>query len=161
MYTQQDWLEIDRLVHKRWRVAVTPAVLLLFSAIAVFVYGQLNRSDTLWQLTAVLTILGGASYFFLYGLYVRPARQYRAHVDYMLHGRLRATTGVLKSFSEDISDREGVECHAVLINIGEKDDPEDDRLFYYDTYKPRPEVSIGARVTVQSNDRMIASMEPV
>jgi len=161
MYTQQEWQEMDRLVRKRWRVAIIPAALLLAAAIAVFVYGQLTRSDTLWRLTAGLTILGGGSFLFLYGLYVYPARQYRTHVHYMLNGRLRSTTGVFKSFSEDVSNREGVECHAMLINVGEKDDPEDDRLFYYDVYKPRPDMPLGSRITVCSNDRMVASIKMV
>ena len=151
---------MDHLVRKRWRIAVLPAAVLLLIAIAVFIYGQLIRSDTLWRLTAALSILGGGAFLFLYGLYVRPARQYRTHVHYMLNGRLRTTSGVFKSFSEDVSDREGVECHAMLINVGEKDDPEDDRLFYYDVYKPRPDVPIGTRITLQSNDRMVASIQP-
>jgi len=91
-------------------------------------------------------------------VYVRPALIYRKHVRYMLHGRMRQTTGLFKSFSEDVSDREGLECHAMLLNIGEKDDPEDDRLFYYDSCKDRPAFAIGERVTVLSNDKMVSSM---
>lgn len=161
MYTQQDLQDMERLVRRRWRTTVIPAILLLLIATVIFVRGQLNRSDTLWQLTTALTILGGGWFLFLYGLYVRPARQYRTHVRYMLQGRLRSTTGVFKSFAEDVSNREGVECHAMLINVGDKDDPEDDRLFYYDVYKPRPDMPIGSRITVTSNDRMIASIQSV
>jgi len=49
----------------------------------------------------------------------------------------------------------------MLVNVGERNDPEDDRLFYYDAYKPLPAMPIGTRVTVCSNDRLVASMESV
>ena len=74
------------------------------------------------------------------------------------HRRKRTTTGVYKFFSEDIYDRDGLECHSMLINIGEKNDPEDDRLFYYDAYKPAPAFEMGEKITVISNDKMVSSI---
>ena len=159
MYTQQDWDDVQVMLKKRWLVTIVPSALVLAVAIAVFVYGRIQRSDTIWMITSALTILGGGFFVFFYGVYVRPARIYRRHLSYMLTGRMRETTGVFKSFSEDVSDREGLECHAMMLNIGEKDDPEDDRLFYYDAYKPRPEFTFGERVTVRSNDKMVSSIE--
>ena len=161
MYTHEDLQDIQMLLKKRWRMAVIPAVLILLAAVAIFVYGQLNRSDHLWKLTAALTILGGGYFLFVFGLYIRPARCYLVHVHYMLEGRKRTTTGVLKSFSEEISNRDGVECHAMMLNVGSTDDPEDDRLFYYDIHKPRPSCPVGTMVTVHSNDKMVASFEIV
>ena len=158
MYTQEDMNKVERLLKKRWRVAAIPAVLLLAAGIALFVLGRINRSDTLWMVTAALTVLGGGYFLFLYGVGVKPARVYRRHVDYMLNGRMRETTGVLKSFSDAISDREGLECHAMMLNVGEKDDPEDDRLFYFDALKPWPGWPLGTRLTVKSNDKMVASI---
>lgn len=159
MYSQQDWDEINTMIRKRWIVTIVPAAVTLIAAVIVFVYGQLNRSDSLWMLTSALTLLGGGYFLFIYGVSVRPARIYRKHVQYMLAGRMRTTTGVFKAFSEDISDRDGLECHAMILNVGEKDDPEDDRLFYYDAYKPRPEMAFGQRVTVRSNDKMVSAIE--
>ena len=158
MYTQEDWNDVLTMVKKRWLVTIIPAALVMAAAIAIFVYGRIQRSDTIWMITSALTVLGGGYFVFFYGVYVRPALIYRKHLTYMLAGRMRETTGVFKSFSEDVSDREGLECHAMMLNIGEKDDPEDDRLFYYDAYKPRPNFAIGERVTVKSNDKMVSSM---
>ena len=159
MYTLEDLQDIQKLLKKRWKMTAIPAVLVLTAAAAVFVHGQLSRSDHLWKLTALLTILGGGWFLFFFGLYIRPARSYRTHVHYMLEGRKRITTGVFKSFSEEISSRDGVECHAMMLNVGNTDDPEDDRLFYYDIHKPRPSCALGTTVTVQSNDKMVASFE--
>jgi len=159
MYTQEDQKNIDSLLAKRWWITTVPAVITLAAAIAIFVYGQLNRNDVLWMVTVALTLLGGGYFLFLYGVYVRPARIYRKHVYYMLNGRMRETTGVFKFLSEDMSDHDGLECYAMLVNVGEKNDPEDDRLFYYDACKERPTLSIGDHVTVLSNDKMVSSMK--
>lgn len=159
MYTQEDFDQIKAMLKKRWLIAACPAAMIVLAGIVLFVLGRIERSGSMWMLTAALTIIGGGYFLFLYGVYVRPARVYRTHVDYMLNGRMRVTTGLFKSFSEEISDREGMECHAMLINVGEKDDPEDDRLFYYDALKNRPEMPFGTLITVRSNDKMVSSIE--
>jgi len=159
MYTQDDYKAVTRMLQKRWWVVALPAAALLAAAIAIFVHGQLSRNDTLWMVTTALTIVGGAYFLFMYGVYVRPVSVYRRHLNYMLNGRMRVTTGVFKSFSEDVSDREGLDCYAMMLNVGDKDDPEDDRLFYYDAYKAKPEVPFGALVTVHSNDKMVSDMK--
>ena len=52
MYSQQDWTEINQMIRKRWLLAIVPAVIVLISAVIIFVYGQLNRSDVLWMVTS-------------------------------------------------------------------------------------------------------------
>ncbi|MEG1775054.1 MAG: hypothetical protein RR367_01005, partial [Clostridia bacterium] len=136
-----------------------PAALVLAAAVVIFVIGQLSRNDQMWIVTTALTIVSGGYFVFLYGVYVRPMRLYRKHVDYMLNGRKRETTGVLKDFAADTSDKEGVECYAMLLNVGERDDEEDDRLFYYDVHKPKPTMPLGSCITVTSNDRMVADVK--
>lgn len=159
MYTQDDLTNVNRMLKKRWCLAAIPSALVLIGAVILFVVGQLQRSEQLWKLTSALTLLGGGYFLFFYGVSVRPALIYRKHLRYMLTGRKRTTTGIFKSFSEDVSDREGLECHAMMINIGEKDDPEDDRLFYYDVYKERPSMPLGTRITVESNDKMVCDIQ--
>lgn len=161
MYSEKDWQEINQLLKKRWLLTLIPSLIVLGTAITVFVYGQLNRSEVLWMLTAALTLIGGGYLLFFYGVYVRPALIYRKNLRYLLTGRQRVTTGIFKEFSEDVSDRDGMEVYAMLLNVGEKNDPEDDRLFYYDAYKPLPEMPLGTRVTVHSNDKLVASIEAV
>lgn len=161
MYSEKDWSEINALIKKRWLITLGPSGVVLAAAIAIFVYGQVNRSQHLWMLTSALTMLGGGYLLFFYGVSVRPALIYRRNLRYLLNGRKRVTTGVLKEFSEDVTDRDGMEVYAMLVNVGERNDPEDDRLFYYDAYKPVPELPLGTRVTVESNDKLVASLQPV
>lgn len=158
MYSEDELLGIRQRVRKRWWIATAPCALAFAAAIAVFVYGQLSRSETLWMVTVALTILAGGAFLFLYGVYVRPMRLYMKHVDMMLHGRRRETTGVFKSFSDEVQDKDGLDCHPMFLNIGDKDDENDDRLFYYDVYKAKPEFPLGTRVTVVSNDRMVSEI---
>lgn len=161
MYTQADWQEICAMIRKRWLLAVIPAGLVLAAAVAVFIHGQRIRSDSLWKLTVLLTILGGGAFLLLFGVSVRPALIYRKHVGYMLHGRMRETTGIFKSFASSVSERDGLACYAMFLNVGDKDDPEDDRLFYYDVYKPKPDIPLGTKVTVLSNDKMVSHIQAI
>ena len=68
---------------------------------------------------------------------------------------------------QEISSEDGslapepVEFDHILVVGLDKNDPEDDRLFYYDAYKPLPSMPIGTRVTVESNDRLVSSMKTV
>lgn len=156
MYTEQELQTVCSMKKKRLWVALLPAALLFAAAIAVFVVGQLRRSDSLWKLTAALTLLGGVYALFLYGVYVKPVLFYQRHVDSMLHGRKHETVGVLKEFGDQLKSKNGVDCYPVTINIGEKNDGKDDRLYYFDAKKEWPNPPLGSRLTIISNDMMVA-----
>ncbi|MEG0511186.1 MAG: hypothetical protein RR653_00545 [Clostridia bacterium] len=159
MYTQDEFSELKSKLARRWWIVSLPTAVALIAAIVLFVIGQNNRSEHMWMVTAALTVLSGGCFAFFYGVYVRPVRLYTRHVSYMLNGRKRETTGVFKTFADEMSDKEGIECYALLLNIGQTDAEEDDRLFYYDAHKPKPSFPLGTPVTVLSNDRMVADMQ--
>lgn len=158
MYTRQDQQQAARQTRQRMLTAFVPAAVILVVAVILFIIGRQNRSEDMWKVTAALTVLAGAYAIFFYGVYAKPMRDYRNHINYMLDGRLRETTGYLIDFSENLSERNGVECHALMINVGEKDDREDDRLFYYDVKKLPLSVEMGKKVTIVSNDRMVSDI---
>lgn len=157
MYTEADRVEAKRQLSRRRLLVYLPCGVALAVTIALFVILQQRRLDWSWALAAGLTILFGSLLIFFCGVYVRPMALYSKHIGYMLDGRKRETTGIFKSF-DDAEDRDGLECHAMLLNVGDRDDPEDDRLFYYDAFKPKPDVALGERVTVFSNDKMVAGL---
>lgn len=158
MYTREEQQQLNRQFIQRLLVTLVPAVLVLIAAIVVFVVGHYRRDFNAWKITAALTVVAGAYAIFLYGVYLKPMHDYRSHVNYMLDGRRHDTTGYLIGFAENISERNGVDCHALMINVGEKDDREDDRLFYYDAAKPAPDFPLGTKVVVTSNDMMVAEL---
>lgn len=159
MYTQNDLDKVQRQLKKHRLIALIPSVLLLIAGIVVFVTGRMHRSDSAWMLTALLTILGGGCYLFVYGLAIKPAKAYRALIRDMMHGRLRQTEGIFKSFAPETCEREGLPFHALLLNVGDRDDGEDDRLFYWDAQKPQPQMELGSRVRIFSNDNRVSRME--
>jgi hypothetical protein len=160
LYTQADRDAATAERTKRLLVVLVPTVILLLAAIASFVWFRLNRDTSGWIWTALITILGGAYFIFLYGVYLRPVSLYKRHVDYMLDGRKRETVGYLRSIDAEALDHDGLDCRSVTVNVGEKNAPEDDRSFYLDALKPVPELPVGTRVRVLSNDRMVAGLEP-
>lgn len=158
MYTRQEQQQADRQTHQRLMVTIIPAVAVFAVAVILFVIGRLNRSEDMWKLTAALTLLAGVYAVFFAGVYVKPMRDYRNHINYMLDGRRRETTGYLIDFSENLSERNGIDCYAIMINVGEKDEREDDRLYYYDAKKLPVPFEMGTKVTVVSNDMMVAEI---
>ena len=159
MYSEAEWKQIRAMRARRLGIITIPAAVAFLAAVSLFVYGQINRNDWLWLVTVTITLVGGCAYLFLLGLYVRPVCQYEKHVEYMLHGRKHETTGILKLFDQSLSDKNGVDCHRVMLNVGLKDDGEDDRLFYFDAHKEWPNISLGQRVTIISNDMMVAEIQ--
>lgn len=157
LYTQADRDEVLAMRRRRLWVVWAPTALLMLLAIGSFVVYRLNHDETGWGITGLITILAGAYCIFLYGVYLRPVLKYKRHLDYMLDGRKRVTEGFVKEIGQTAQDRDGIDCYSVLLNVGEKNDPEDDRLFYLDAYKSLDGFQPGDRVTVESNDRMIAS----
>ena len=137
MYTREDEDQARRLWKKRLGLALVPMIVGLAAGIALFVVGQMRRSDTLWM--------------------AKPALDYLRHVERMLHGRKRETVGVLTRFSPELCERDGLWCHAMMVNLGSGEE-EDDRLFYYDDEKPAPQLPIGTRVRVESNDKMVSGI---
>ncbi len=158
MYTRQEYEQASRQTNQRMLMAWVPAAVLLSVAVVVFVIGRMNRSDSAWMISAALTVVAGVYALFFYGTYAKPMAAYRKHIHYMLDGRLRETTGYLIEFSENLSERNGIDCHAMMINVGEKDDREDDRLYYYDANTPEPVWPLGTKVTVTSNDMMVSGI---
>ena len=161
LYSQSDRDEVIAKVKKRSMIVWAPAALMLLLAIAAFVIYRLRHDASGWIVSAILTILSGAYFIFFYGVYLGPMRKYKRHLDYMLDGRKRVTEGILKEIAEVMQDRDGIDCYSVLINVGEKDDPEDDRLFYLDAFKSMDGFQPGERVHIESNDRMIASVSKI
>ena len=80
-------------------------------------------------------------------------------VKALLLGKQGSLTGLLKELGEQVCEKNGIECRPVMINIGEKDDGKDDRLYYFDLKKEWPnDLLLGSRVTIVSNDMMVADV---
>lgn len=158
LYSQEDRNTVVAKARRRSWVVWLPAVIFLALAILVFIWYRMNHDTSGWIFSALLTILAGGYFIFFYGVYLGPVLKYKKHLDYMLDGRKRETAGTLKEISETMLNRDGLDCYSVMINIGEKDNPEDDRQFYLDAFKSLDGFQIGDRIRIESNNRMIADV---
>lgn len=125
-----------------------PAALLAAAVIATFIY------RIQWA-TIVGTVLIGFYCVFFYSLLVQPVAAYRRHLDGVLHGRTRTLTGAFKNMEADIAIREGVQYYPMTLSVGKMDDPNDDRLLYYDANLPRPDWQVGDALTVTIHDKAV------
>ena len=161
LYSQSDRDAVIAQVKKRSLIVWVPTAFLLALAVAAFVFYRLRHDEGGWIVSGILTILGGGYAVFFYGVYLGPMRKYKKHLDYMLDGRKRVTEGILREVSQTVQDREGIDCYSVMMNVGEKNDPEDDRQFYLDAYKTMSGYQAGDRIRIESNDRMIAGVTKI
>ena len=159
MYTQQDYLN-NRAQLKRRLIAVSLPVAVFIAGIVVTLMVRTKDFSLEW-LTSLLTILGGGLCIFCYSMYIGPVIAYGRHLTYILEGRLREATGYLVSFEEDTVIRDGVEYHAMMVNVGERNDEEDNRLFYYDANREWGNIPIGGRVHVVAHDKAVATINIV
>ena len=127
-----------------------PAVLMLAGVIVSFVL------RVKW-LTMALSVLLGAYCIFCYGMLLFPVIAYGRHLDNVLHGRVRSTTGAFKEMEEQPVLRDGVRYYPMMISVGDPENPEDDRLFYYDANLPRPEWKPGDMLTVTAHDKAVGA----
>jgi len=158
LYSQSDRDLINAKLKRRAAAVWIPAAALLALAIVTFVWYRTRHDESGWIVSGLLTILGGAYAIFFYGVYLGPMRKYKKHLDYMFDGIKRETVGIFKEITTTVQDRDGIDCYSVWLNVGEKNDPDDDRLFYLDAYKSMDGFQPGDKIRIESNDRMIASI---
>ena len=150
MYTEQDYADIRGQVKRRFLALSVPAALLLAGVIVSFVL-------RIRWLTTGLSLLLGVLCIFGYGMLLSPVIAYRRHLDEVLHGRVRSTTGAFKEMEEQAVLRDGVRYYPMMLSVGDMENPEDDRLFYYDANLPRPDWKIGEMLTVTAHDKALGA----
>ncbi len=153
MYQISDWEENRHQLKRRLLALLIPMVPLL----AGIVVSLLPHIRLQW-LTILLTILGGAMTIFCYGMFIGPVLSYSRHLKNVLEGRKRETTGRLTEIGSQSCFREGVEYYPMTINVGDKGDEADIRLFYYDVHKGMPPFRLGDMITVVSHDKAVAEI---
>lgn len=112
-------------------------------------------------LTVALSILGFGSGVLLYGMFISPVIAYGKHVHHALNGRTRSLQGVFVSMEEAPVGRDGVQFYPFVINVGDKGEEEDDRLFYMDANMPRPDWRVGEMLEITSYDNRVTAWKNV
>lgn len=150
MYTEQDYADIRNQLKTRWLALGIPALVMLAAVIVSFAF-------RIRWLTIVLSLILGVFCIFCYGLLLSPVISYSRHLDEVLHGRVRSTTGAFKEMEPQPVMRDGVKYYPMMLSVGDMENPEDDRLFYYDANLPRPDWKTGEMLTVTAHDKALGA----
>jgi len=108
-------------------------------------------------LTTLLSILTFSAAILLYGMYISPVIAYGKHIHHALNGHTRKLQGVFVSMEEEAVTRDGVSYYPFIINVGDKGEEEDDRLFYMDANMPRPAWKEGEKLEITSYDNRVTA----
>ncbi len=152
MYTQSDLEQTLAQKKKRWMLLAVPEAVL----VAVIVYSLVIRQE--W-LTSLTSCVAGALLIFVYDLAIKPLSCYARHLQGVLQGRTRTLEGTFKQLDMQPSVVDGVYYRGMIVSAGDPTDEEDDRLFYYDTEKPLPQLQPGDKLRVTYHDREVANLE--
>ncbi len=152
MYTEQDYKDICDQLKRRWLALGVPALAVLAAVIVSFAF-------RIRWLTTTLSLILGAFCIFSYGMLLSPVIAYRRHLDEVLHGRVRSMTGAFKEMEAQPVMRDGVKYYPLMLSAGDMENPEDDRLFYYDANLPRPDWKTGEMLKVTAHDKALGAWE--
>ena len=111
--------------------------------------------------TVILCVLACSGAILLNGMLLSPIRAYGKHIAHALNGRTRQLQGVFVSMEDEAVGRDGVMFYPFVINVGDKGEEEDDRLYYMDANLPRPEWKQGDMLEITSYDNRVTSWKIV
>ena len=112
-------------------------------------------------LTVAFSIIAFGGAILLYGMLISPVIAYGKHVHHALNGRTRSLQGVFVNMEEAPVGRDGVQFYPFVINVGDKGEEEDDRLFYMDANLPRPQWQVGEKLEITSYDNRVTAWKNV
>ena len=153
VYTQEDYTAIDRQYKRRLLWCLTPVAILLIGLIISFII----RIE--W-LSALLLIVAGALFIFLWDTVLSPVLAYRKFLRDLLSGRKRDYIGRFQGFESQNIMREGIPCRPFMLNVGDGKNEKDDRLLYWDTQMPLPEWQEGMKLRVSTFDKSVCDWHP-
>ena len=150
MYDNNDFIAAQQAAKKAKLLMLLPAILLFGVTIWSFVV-------RIKWLTILLSSLTGCWIIFVHQMLYVPKKAYREHVRSALHVSRKECDGHYLRMENTPVERNNVMFYAFYLNVGEKQDPEDDRLFYFDAHKPLPDWHTGDMLHIVSYDKFVSA----
>lgn len=120
-----------------------------------------NPNEAASQLiTIAITVVFGALILFVCGMKLTPRLYYRRYLRESYQGLSREVSGTVKSISTECTFREGLYFYPCILSVGNLDDPEDDRLLYWDAQLGKPPFSENNRVRFVAHGNDIIGFDP-
>lgn len=109
-------------------------------------------------ITIAVSLVLGAALIFLWGMKLTPRLAYRKYLRELHSGLSREVHGVVTDLNETTTFRDGLTFYGMIVNVGDVNDPEDDRLLYWDAQLGRPDLAAGDTVSVRAHGNDIMGM---
>lgn len=116
------------------------------------------RERTSQAITIAISLVWGAALIFLWGMKLTPRLAYRKFLRELHSGLSREVHGIVTDLNETTTFRDGLTFYGIIVNVGDANDPEDDRLLYWDAQLGRPDVAVGDTVAVRAHGNDIMGM---
>lgn len=118
-----------------------------------------NPNETASQVvTIAITAVWGSLVIFLWSMKLSPLLAYRRYLRDIKGGLSRDVEGVVTQFDDAPTFRDGLNFYAMIVNVGDTNDPEDERLLYWDAHLARPEIHVGDRVQARAHGNDIIAL---
>ena len=150
MYSENDFIKANK--QKKLRVALFVIMAAAFLAL-MFVFNAM-RNQVLSITTAVV---GFMISYFIWSFKVSPWVKYDKHLKEIKVGQKRETECEVVYFTDETRIMDGVEVHELITRVGKEE--EDERLYYWDADKKRPDLKEGDRVSIVSYGNFVVELK--
>lgn len=150
VYTEKDFLHANK--QKKIRVALF-AVLVLAFLVAMFVFNTMR----IQPLSIATAVVGFIVSYFIWSFKVNPWVKYDKHLREVKSGQKRKTDCEIMYFTDETRMVDGVEVHELVARVGKEE--EDERLYYWDADKKRPDLKEGDKVSIVSYGNFVVELK--
>lgn len=150
MYTENDYAKAA----KQTKIRVTLFLLMCLAFIACVVIFNTMRIQ---PLSIAYSVIGFVVSYFIWSFKVSPWVKYNRHLKELKSGQKRETLCEFLYFTDETRTVDGVEVHELIATVGKEE--EDERLYYWDCDKPRPELKEGDRVSILSYGNFVVELK--
>ena len=150
MYTQSDFVKANK--QKKLRVWLFVILCAVFACI-MFVFNSMR----IQALSIACAVVGFIVSYFIWSFKVSPGVKYDRHLHELSSGQKRETACEIKYFTDETRLVDGVEVHELIVTVGKEE--EDERLYYWDADKKRPDLKEGDKVSIVSYGNFVVELK--
>lgn len=121
---------------------------------------QMNnpRERTSQIITIAVTLVWGAAAIFLWDMKMAPQVSYRRYLREIYAGLSRDVEGTVARVDAETTFRDGLSFYGVVINVGDIEEPEDERQLYWDARLGLPPFTEGDKAFVRAHGNDIIGL---
>lgn len=150
MYTEKDFLHAGK--QKKIRVILFSILAAAFLAVMI-----VFTAMRIQPLSIASAVVGFMVSYFIWSFKVNPWVKYDRHLREVRSGQKRETACEIMYFTDETRLVDGVEVHELIARVGKEE--EDERLYYWDADKERPDLKEGDKVSIVSYGNFVVELK--